>query len=140
MAYSLYVLAIAGKPNVSAMNYYKANPQLLSLDSRYLLSVRMRWLEIKNKVQEILPASFSGEESVAQTGGSFYSDIRDEAIALNALIDADPANAQIPIMAKHVADKLKATFTGTAPRKFIRISCIGENGASCQQRQQSQPM
>ena len=25
-----------------------------------------------------------------QTGGSFYSDVRDEAIALNALLDADP--------------------------------------------------
>ncbi len=33
--------------------------------------------------------------------------IRDEAIALNALLDADPSNAQIPIMANHVAAKLK---------------------------------
>ena len=39
----------------------------------------------------MLPSSFSGEESVAQTGGSYYSDVRDEAIALNALIDVDPA-------------------------------------------------
>ena len=43
----------------------------------------------------MLPSSFSGEESVAQTGGSYYSDVRDEAIALNALIDVDPGNAQI---------------------------------------------
>jgi uncharacterized protein YfaS (alpha-2-macroglobulin family) len=38
VVYSLYVLALAGKPNVSAMNYYKANQPLLSLDGRYLLS------------------------------------------------------------------------------------------------------
>ena len=64
----------------------------------------------KKQFQELLPSSFSGEESVPQTGGSFYSDIRDEAIALNALLDVDPKNAQIPIMAKHVADKLKQRY------------------------------
>ena len=107
VAYSLYVLALAGKPNVAVMNYYKANPQLLSLDSKYLLSVAYAVAGDKQRFKEMLPASFAGEVSVAQTGGSFYSDIRDEAVALNALIDADPGNAQIGVMAKHVADKLK---------------------------------
>jgi uncharacterized protein YfaS (alpha-2-macroglobulin family) len=107
VAYSLYVLAMAGKPNVSAMNYYKANPMLLSLDCKYLLSVAYAIAGDKAKFKELLPSSFSGEVSVAQTGGSFYSDIRDEAISLNALLDADPSNPQIPVMAKHVADKLK---------------------------------
>lgn len=107
VAYSLYVLALAGRPNVSAMNYYKANQKELALDSKYLLSVAFAIAGDKNKYTELLPVSFSGEEAVAETGGSFYSDIRDEAIALNALLDVDPANAQIPVMAKHVADKLK---------------------------------
>lgn len=108
VAYSLYVLALAGKPNVPVMNYYKASPQLLSLDAKYLLSVSYAIAGDRQRFGEILPGSFSGEVSVAQTGGSFYSDIRDEAIALNALLDADANNAQIGIMAKHVADKLKA--------------------------------
>lgn len=107
VAYSLYVLALAGKPNVPVMNYYKSNPALLSLDSKYLLSVTYAMAGDKQRFREMLPGSFSGEVSVAQTGGSFYSDIRDEAIALNALIDADPNNPQIGVMAKHVADKLK---------------------------------
>jgi uncharacterized protein YfaS (alpha-2-macroglobulin family) len=89
------------------MNYYKANPQLLSLDGKYLLSVAYAIAGDKAKFRELLPTSFAGEVSVAQTGGSFYSDIRDEAVALNALTDADPTNPQIPIMTKHVADKLK---------------------------------
>jgi uncharacterized protein YfaS (alpha-2-macroglobulin family) len=107
VAYSLYILALAGKPNVSAMNYYKANSMLLALDCKYLLSVAYAVAGDKAKFKELLPSSFSGEVSVAQTGGSFYSDIRDEAISLNALLDADPSNPQIPVMAKHVADKLK---------------------------------
>ncbi len=107
VAYSLYVLAVAGRPNISAMNYYKANPALLALDSRYLLSAAYSVAGDKTRFRELLPASFSGEESVAQTGGSFYSDIRDESIALNTLIDVDPSNAQIPVMANHVVLKLK---------------------------------
>lgn len=107
VAYSLYVLALAGKANVSVMNYYKANPSILSLDSKYLISVSYAIAGDKAKYKELLPASFTGEVSVPQTGGSLYSDIRDEAISLNALLDVDPLNPQIPIMARHVADKLK---------------------------------
>jgi len=108
VAYSLYVLALAGRPNISTMNFYKASPALLSLDSKYLLSVSYAVAGDKTRFREILPSSFTGEESVAQTGGSLYSDIRDEAISLNALIDVDPGNPQVPVMAKHVAEKLKA--------------------------------
>jgi uncharacterized protein YfaS (alpha-2-macroglobulin family) len=107
VAYSLYVLALSGKPNVSLMNYYKANPAILSLDSKYLISVSYAVAGDKTKYKELLPASFTGEVSVPQTGGSLYSDIRDEAISLNALIDVDPGNPQIAIMAQHIADKLK---------------------------------
>ncbi len=110
VAYSLYVLALAGRPNISAMNYYKANTALLALDSRYLLSAAYALAGDKNKFRELLPTSFSGEVSVAQTGGSFYSDIRDEAIALNVLIDVDPTNPQIGTMARHVIDKLKQRY------------------------------
>jgi hypothetical protein len=66
-----------------------------------------------------LPAAFAGEESVPQTGGSYYSDVRDEAIALNALLDVDPGNAQIPVMARHVSDKLKSRdWLSTQERAF----------------------
>lgn len=107
VAYSLYVLALAGRPNISVMNYYKANQKVLSLDSRYLLSAAYAIAGDKVRFREILPSAFSGEESVPQTGGSFYSDIRDEAIALNVLIDVDAGNAQVPVMARHVVNKLK---------------------------------
>lgn len=107
VAYSLYVLALAGRPNVAAMNYYKANKNELALDSKYLLSVAFAIAGDKNKFNELLPASFTGEESVPESGGSFYSDIRDESIALNALLDVDGGNNQVPVMAAHVTEKLK---------------------------------
>ena len=105
--YGLYVLALANRPNVSVMNFYKANPALLSLDCKYLLSAAFALAGDKKSFREFLPSQFAGEESVAQTGGSFYSDIRDESLALDVLVDADPDNAQIPAMVRHVTDKLK---------------------------------
>jgi uncharacterized protein YfaS (alpha-2-macroglobulin family) len=129
--YSLYVLAIAGRPNISVMNYYKSNTQLLALDGRYLLSATFAVAGDKTSFRELLPSSFSGEESLPQTGGSFYSDIRDEAIALDVLLDADPGNSQIPVMARHVTEKLKqrswyntqeSAFSFLALGKLARLS------------------
>jgi alpha-2-macroglobulin len=107
VTYGLYVLALAGQPNISVMNYYKANPSMLSLSCRYLLSAAYALAGDRRSFQQFLPASFSGEEANTMTGGSFASDIRDESLALDVLVDADPDNAQIPVMARHVVDKLK---------------------------------
>ncbi|OWP63626.1 hypothetical protein CDA63_08595 [Hymenobacter amundsenii] len=38
IAYSLYVLALAGRPDAVGLNYYRANRPLLAEDSRYLLA------------------------------------------------------------------------------------------------------
>jgi hypothetical protein len=119
VAYGLYVLSLAGRSQVSAMNYYKANQQLLALDSKYLLSAAYAVGGDRRSYNAMLPTSFSGEESVPQTGGSFYSALRDEAIALNSLIDVDPGNAQIPVMARHVSDRLKRErYLNTQERAF----------------------
>jgi uncharacterized protein YfaS (alpha-2-macroglobulin family) len=126
VAYTLYVLAIAGQPNVSVMNYYKANPALLSLDSKYLLSVAYAVGDDKVKFRELLPGSFSGEVAVPETGGSFSSDIRDEAIALNSLLDVDPGNPQVPVMAKHVADKLKQRTWFNTQESSFGLLAIGK--------------
>jgi alpha-2-macroglobulin len=123
VAYGLYVLALSGRTNVPAMNYYKSNPAILALDSRYLLAAAYATAGDKKSFSAMLPASFSGEESVAQSGGSYYSDVRDEAISLNALIDVDPGNAQIGTMVKHVADKLKnRRWLSTQERAFAFLA------------------
>ena len=123
VAYGLYVLALANRSNVPAMNYYKATPSILALDSRYLLSAAYAIAGDKKSFTTMLPSSFAGEVSVPQTGGSYYSDVRDEAIALNALIDVDPGNAQIGVMAKHVSDKLKTRrYLSTQERAFAFLA------------------
>lgn len=130
VAYSLYVLAVAGRSNVATMNYYKANQSVLALDSRYLLAAAYATAGDKKSFASLLPAAFEGEVSVAQTGGSYYSDVRDEAIALNMLLDVDPGNKQVPLMVKHVSDKLKGRrWLSTQERAFAFLA-LGKNARS----------
>lgn len=126
VVYGLFVLAMAGHSNVSAMNYYKSRPELLSLDCKYLLSAAFALSGDKNSFSQFLPSQFVGEESVSQSGGSFYSDIRDESIALDVLLDVDPGNSQIPLMAKHVSDKLKQRYWYSTQELAFSFLALGK--------------
>jgi uncharacterized protein YfaS (alpha-2-macroglobulin family) len=123
--YSLFVMALAGKPDISTMNYYKQNIQLLALDCRYLLSAAYAIAGDKNKFREMLPGSFSGEVSIQETGGSFSSDVRDEGLALYAILIADPNNSQIGVMAQHISNAMKTReYLSTQERSFGML-CLG---------------
>ena len=62
----------------------------------------------------------------AANGGSYYSDVRDEAIALNALISVDPGNAQVPVMARHVGDKLKTRYWLSTQERAFAFLALGK--------------
>ncbi|MBU0765058.1 MAG: alpha-2-macroglobulin family protein, partial [Bacteroidetes bacterium] len=118
-AYSLYVLSLAGEPQRATLNYYKSNSDQLSLDSRYMLAAAFALAGDKKSFEEMLPGSFEGEVSVTSFGGSFYSHVRDEAIALNVLLEVDPDNPQTGLMAKHITDALKTRrYLNTQERAF----------------------
>lgn len=117
--YSLYVLALAGKAQRSTMNYYKSNLKDLSLDGKYLLAAAYSLIGDDKKFREVLPSEFAGERSKRVFGGSFHSYIRDEALALNVLLEADKDNPQIVTMAKHLAQEMKDTrYLSTQERSF----------------------
>jgi len=126
MIYGLYVLALANQSNVSVMNYYKAHRDQLSLDCQYLLSAAYALSGDKKSFKEFLPAQFTGEESVAQSGGSFYSDIRDESLALDVLVDVDPGNSQIPVMQRHIVQKLQARYWYTTQEIAFGFLALGK--------------
>lgn len=123
IGYSLYVLALAGKPQYATMNYYKARPDLLSLDGRYLLAAAYYLSGNQDKYKEVLPPEFSGEESNSVFGGSFYSYVRDEAISLNAMLEVDSDNPQVAYMAKHLTEMMKTRrYLNTQERAFAFIA------------------
>jgi uncharacterized protein YfaS (alpha-2-macroglobulin family) len=121
--YSMYILASAGKQDVATMNYYKANKHLLAIDSRYLLASTYKLLGDKASYDAVLPSSFSGEKSEQSLGGNFYSYIRDQAIALNVLLEQDPQNPQIGTLAKQLSEQYRvAEYLNTQEHAFTFLA------------------
>ncbi|MEO9852572.1 MAG: MG2 domain-containing protein [Reichenbachiella sp.] len=133
IAYSLYVLAMAGKPQRATMNYYKNSQRDLALDSRYLLAASYALIGDDNSFRKLLPPEFAGERSKTMHGGSFYSYIRDQAIALNVLLDVDADNPQVATMIKHLADQMKKRrYLSTQERVFgfLALGKVARNNAN----------
>lgn len=136
--YSLYVLSIAGQVDWSTMNYYKAKPELLSLDARYLLASTYALNGSRESFNQILPRSFFGETSVRALGGSFYSPLRDMAISLNSLIEADPDNPQIGTMARHLSDELRSKRWYNTQERAFALMALGKLSSQNQGNQTAQ--
>lgn len=121
--YSLYVLALSGKHDLSTMNYYKSRTNIIALDCRYMLACTYLLSGDVSSFRTLLPQKFAGEKSKSVFGRSFHSYIRDEAIALNALLEADPKNVQIGIMARHLSQQMKKKrWLSTQERTFAIIA------------------
>jgi uncharacterized protein YfaS (alpha-2-macroglobulin family) len=131
--YSIFVLALDGRYEKTSMNYYKANTGDLSLDGRYLLSCAYALSGNIAAFKDLLPASFSGEVSKRAFGGSFYSPVRDEALALYVLLESSPDHPQIGIMGKHLSEKLKSSeWLSTQDRSFAFLA-LGKMAKRAQQ-------
>ncbi|MDO7873992.1 MG2 domain-containing protein [Hymenobacter sp. ASUV-10] len=124
IAYSLYVLALAGRQDAVAMNYYKANRQLLAEDSKFLLACTQGLLGNQRQFRALLPGRFGGERAADRAlDGSFYSPIRDEGLVLNALLETDPNNPQIPVLARQLSRQMKdARWLNTQERAFALLA------------------
>jgi uncharacterized protein YfaS (alpha-2-macroglobulin family) len=117
--YSLYVLALGGEKPTALLNYYRSRTDQISLDCKYMLAAAYALTGDIKRAKEVVPVAFEGEKSNTSFGGSFYSYVRDEAIALNVLLDIDPQHPQIGVMARHVGETLaKRQYLNTQESTF----------------------
>ncbi|NML66459.1 alpha-2-macroglobulin family protein [Hymenobacter sp. RP-2-7] len=107
ISYSLYVLALAGRQDAVALNYYRANRQLLTPDARFLLACTYGLGGQQQAFRQTLPTTFTPDLSRRELGGAFASPIRDEALVLNALLEADPTNPQVAALARQLSRQLR---------------------------------
>jgi uncharacterized protein YfaS (alpha-2-macroglobulin family) len=119
--YSLLVLALNGHPEMSAMNYYKSKTGSMTLDSRYMLAAAYALAGDRQSSTAIMPKAFTGN-SVRETGGSYASAVRDRAISLYALIEADKTNVSIGSLTLRLTEAMKAErWMSTQDRAFALI-------------------
>ncbi len=119
--YSLYVLALAGKGDISTMNYYKSRPHLLSTDTKYLLAGAYGLMGKWSSFNDVLPDLFQPEKTDRLTGGSFDSEARANAIMLNVLLEVEPTHEQIPLMIKHLSGLVDQLYS-TQERSFTFLA------------------
>ncbi|MFN8293301.1 MAG: MG2 domain-containing protein [Chitinophagales bacterium] len=124
--YSLYVLSLAGKTPKSSMNYYKANPHLLTTEGKFLLAAAFALGGDKSKLNELLPQNFSEEISDKDVSNNFSSDLRNQALALNVLIDVQPQNLQIPVLAKQISQEFNTRKYLSTQELSFGITALGK--------------
>ncbi len=100
--YSLYVLCLGGKADISLMNYYRARPELLTGDTKYLLAGSFALAKNWAAYNEIIPKTFEAEMT-ERNMLNFDSDIRANALMLNVLLDVDPTNDKVRTITNYLA-------------------------------------
>ncbi|MBR9975198.1 MAG: alpha-2-macroglobulin family protein, partial [Bacteroidetes bacterium] len=119
--YSLYVLAQAGKADLSTMNYYKGRPHLLTRDTQYLLAGAYAHAGKWSSYHSTVPGMFRAELPQRESGGSFDSELRANAIMLNVLLEVDPASKQIPDMLRWIASRADNMYS-TQETAFVMLA------------------
>jgi len=121
--YSLYVLSLAGKPDISTMNMYKSNMQYLSEDSRFLLASAYKLAGDEDSYSDILPENYSEKDIQSKTGGTFASTVRNMAISLLSLIEIDSDDYRVMSLSNKLSNILKSkTYLSTQERAFALLA------------------
>jgi hypothetical protein len=110
--YTLYVLALAGKPDQALMNYYRSRPELITRDMQYMLAGAYGLSRDWQSFNVLLPRTFESENAARDNWEDFDSEIRSNAIMLDVLMDIDPNNSQVPMIVKYLsahADEMYST-------------------------------
>ncbi|QRR02978.1 alpha-2-macroglobulin family protein [Dyadobacter sandarakinus] len=121
--YSLYVLAFTGHPNRAAMNYYKQNQQLLTLESRYMLAGAFQLSGDPRSFASLLPKQYIPERQDSRWDESYSSPLRNMALVLNTLLESDADNLQIPALARQLSKVIQsAAYINTQEAAFAVLA------------------
>ncbi|MGE5552202.1 MAG: MG2 domain-containing protein, partial [Bacteroidota bacterium] len=125
--YALYVLALAGKPDLSSMAYIKSQRLTeLYLDSRAQLAAAYYYAGDKKTARELMPATFAASTLKREKGGNFNSNVRADAIILGVLADVDPAHPAVPKLIDRLSTAAKASRWGTTQENAFAFMALGK--------------
>jgi uncharacterized protein YfaS (alpha-2-macroglobulin family) len=142
MVYGLYVLSRAGKPDLGTMDFIRQKHAAeLAAESRALLAAAYAAAGNPRATQSLaanVGAVAEIPEIQRQTGGNFNSAIRNRALLLLALLDADPQSPRIPQLVDRLARDAQAStqyYWWTTQEESFTLLALGQ----FVQRQAKQP-
>ncbi len=125
-AYALYVLARAGEPDLGSMDYLRERQaERLTPESRGLLAAAYASTGSLDAAQELETMIGEIDRIGRQTGTNFDSAVRNRALLLLALLDADPENARIPGLADRLARDARNDDRWTTQETSFALLALG---------------
>ena len=134
--YGLYVLSRAGKADLGTMDFLRQK-QMKNLppQSRALLAASYAAAGNPRATQSLTANLGEVAEIQRQTGGNFDSAIRNRALLLLALMDADPKSPKIPALVDRLARDARNDSWWTTQEESFTLLALGQ----FIQRQAQQP-
>lgn len=125
--YALYVLSLAGKPQLSSMAYLK-NLYLDNLSgySRAQLAAAYYYSGDRRTAKELLPETFTPSGVVRESGRNFNSAVRSDAIILSALADIDPSHPAIYKLIERLSKEAEIGYWGTTQENAFALMALGK--------------
>lgn len=130
LIYNLYVLALAQIPQKSLMNYYKNNTKKLTVSEQYLLAGAFKIIGDNASYQALLPKAFVEEKRSGNAYNDFYSPIRNLALSFNALLETDPTNLQVPVMARQLSAAVEKIQNMNTQEQSFAFLALGKYAKS----------
>jgi uncharacterized protein YfaS (alpha-2-macroglobulin family) len=127
MVYGLYVLARAGKADLGTMDFLRQKQMKnLAPESRALLAAAYASAGNPRATQSLTANLGEVTEIQRQTGGNFDSAIRNRALLLLALMDADPQSPKVPALLDRLARDAHSDGWWTTQEESFTLLAIGQ--------------
>ncbi|HTQ78831.1 MAG TPA: alpha-2-macroglobulin family protein, partial [Thermoanaerobaculia bacterium] len=125
--YELYVLARAGRADLGTMDFLRQKHfQELGQESRALLAGAYAAVGNPQAVATLASTLGKVEQVERQTGGNFNSTIRNRAIVLLALMDANPSSPIVPALVERLARDAKEVSAWTTQESGWVFLALGQ--------------
>ncbi len=109
IAYALFILARADRADRGSMDFLRErHDKALSSEARALLAAAYAAVGSPDLVPQLVAGIADAERVERQTGGNFASTLRNRALLLLALLEAQPGDARIPELAERIAREAEA--------------------------------
>jgi len=102
--YACYVLSLLGDPDMGTMNYFREQKlNGLALYSRAQLALAYIHAGDPKTAKAILPSTITPKwEDKRETGGYFYSPVREAALLLDAYVALEDDDPAVPVLIKYI--------------------------------------
>jgi len=126
--YTLYVLALAGSPNISAMNFCKMSNARLHNSSQYILASTFALTGDLKTFKSLLPSSYQRENDYRYSWFGFSSPEKDKALVLNALLESKTNSPIVHAIAKELISNLRGQSYLSTIDLAYSIIALGKYG------------